>query len=150
MERIFHTQANWFETRVAPKIRRRTIFAMAICASCLAAWAYFKSWVPLAIGVLVVADRVFELAHIPSTKKTIGALSVVVSGNGLSFRGFGIKGNVLYPWGSLMYKTKKMNGGVPELITIEDKNRRGSKIELTGYEEMGELIALIEGNAGKS
>ena len=35
-------------------------------------------------------------------------------------------------------------------MTIEDKNRKGSKVKLSGYVAMGELIALIEDNAGKS
>ena len=150
MERVFHTQADWFEVKIVPGIRRRTIMAAIIIAFCIAAWTYFESWISLAIGALVVTERVFELAHISSTRKTIGSLSIAVSEAGLSFRGIGIKGNVLYPWASLTFKAEKVNDGVPELITIEDINRKRSKVEVTGYEEMGELIALIEGNARKS
>ncbi len=150
MEKVFHTQPDWFEINVVPAIRRRTIVAAIIFVSCIAAWVYFESWLPLATGVLVIAERIFEFAHIPSTKKTIGPMSVTATEAGLSFRGAGINGNVLYPWSSLNFKTKKDNGGDPEVIIIEDTNRKRSKVELTGYEDMGELIALIEGNANKS
>ena len=150
MEKVFHTQSDWFEVKIIPAIRRRTIFAVFILAICVVAWLYYESWVPLVIGTLVVVERVFEFVHIPSTKKTIGSLNVSISETGLSFRGAGIKGSVLYPWSSLTFKTQSENGGTIESITIEDKNRKGSKVKLSGYESMGELIALIEENAGKS
>ena len=150
MEKVFHTQSDWFEVKIMPAIRRRTIIAALILALCVLAWFYYESWVPLVIGALVVVERVFEFAHIPSTKKTIGSLNVSTSETGLSFRGAGIKGSVLYPWLSLSFKIQKSKSGVPESITIEDKTRKGSKVNLSGYEGMGELIALIEDNAGKS
>ena len=149
MEKVFHTQSDWFEVEILPAIRRRTIFAVFILAVCVLAWFYYESWVPLVIGALVVAERVFELAHIPSTKKTIGTLNIAISDTGLSFRGAGIKGNVLYPWSSLSFKAQKSNG-VPVSITIEDKTRKRSKVHLSGYEAMGDLIAIIENKAGKS
>ena len=150
MEKVFHTQSDWFEVKIMPAIRRRTFIAVIILTLCVVAWFYYESWIPLVIGALVVAERVFEIAHIPSTKKTIGLLSISMSEIGLSFRGAGIKGSVLYPWTSLSFKVRNSNAGVPESITIEDKTRKGSKINLSGYEGMGELIALIEDNAGKS
>ena len=150
MEKVFHTQSDWFEVKIMPAIRRRTIIAAFILALCVLAWFYFESWVPLVIGALVVAERVFEFTHIPSTKKTVGSLNISISETGLSFRGSGIKGSVLYPWRSLSFKVRNNSAGVPESITIEDKTRKGSKINLSGYEGMGELIVLIEDNAGKS
>jgi len=65
MEKVFHTQSDWFEVKILPAIRRRTIFAVFILAVCVLAWFYYESWVFLVIGALVVAERVFELAHIP-------------------------------------------------------------------------------------
>jgi len=150
MEKVFHTQPDWFETKIVPEIRRRTIIGAIILSLCIAVWLYYESWVFLAVGGLVVAERVFEFAHIPSTKKTIGSLSVAISETGLSFRGAGIKGSVLYPWSSLSFKIQKDKGGTIESITIEDKIRKGSKVKLSGYEAMGELVAFIEHNAGKS
>ncbi|MEN8166703.1 MAG: hypothetical protein ABFR65_04395 [Pseudomonadota bacterium] len=150
MEKVYHTQSDWFETKIIPAIRRRTIFAAIILALCVVAWFYYESWITLVIGALVLAERIFEFAHIPSTKKTIDSLNIAISETGLSFRGAGIKGSVLYPWPSLSFKIKNSKAGIPESITIEDKTRKGSKINLTGYEGMGELMALIEDNAGKS
>ena len=57
---------------------------------------------------------------------------------------------MVYPWSSLSFKTPKSNGGIPESIIIEDKTRKRSKVKLSGYESMGELVALIKANAGKS
>lgn len=150
MEKVFLTRPDWFEVKIVPTIRRRTILAAIIFAACIAGWIYFESWIPLAIGALVIGDRVFELARIPSTKKTICSLSVTVTEAGLSFQSPALKDKMFYPWASLTFKTMKSNYGVPELITIEDKNRKRSKVELTRYEEMSELIALIESNASKS
>ena len=124
--------------------------AAIILASCTLAWVYLDSWIPLVIGALIIGERVFEFAHIPSTKKAIGSFSVAVTESGILFQGGQKKCSVLYPWGSLMYKIGRTDGGSVETITIEDTNRKMSKVELTGYEEMGELYSLIEANAGKS
>lgn len=150
MEKAFHTQSDWFETKIIPAIRRRTIIAVIILALCVVAWLYYDSSIPLVIGAFVVAERVFEFANIPSTKKTIGSLSVAITETGLSFSGAGIKGSVLYPWASLTFKIERKNDETPKSITIEDQARKGSKVKLSGYESMGELVALIEGNASKS
>ena len=150
MERTFHTRSDWFEAKIKPAIWRRTIFAVIIFSGCIVAWFVYKSWVPLVLAIIVFADRVFELAHIPSTKRIIGSTSVVVSEKGLSFFGAGIKGCVLYPWNSLSFETNKQKAGQSESVTIRDNARKKSKVELVGYEAMGELVALIERNAGRS
>jgi hypothetical protein len=150
MEKIFHTQTDWFEAKIMPAIKRRTIYASLILVICVFAWVYFESWIPIVIGMLVVAERVFEIAGIPSTKNIISSLSVSASEKGLSFTGAGIKGNLLYPWSSLSFKVQNEQSGTIEAITIEDKNRKRSKIKLVGYEAMSELFALIKENAGKS
>ena len=150
MEKVFHIQSDWFETKIKPTIRRRTIFAVIAIVLCLVAWFYSNSWVPLVIGALVISERVFEYTQIPSTKNIISSLNVTTSESGLKFRGAGIKGSMVYPWSSLSFKTPKSNGGIPESIIIEDKTRKRSKVKLSGYESMGELVALIKANAGKS
>jgi len=150
MEKIYHTQSDWFETKIIPAIRRRTIIAVILLVFCVVAWFYYESMIPLVIGAFIVAERMFEFAHIPSTKKTFGLLSVAILETGLSFRGTGIKGSVLYPWASLSFKIQRENDKAPESITIEDKARKGSKVKLSGYEKMGELVALIESNTDKS
>ena len=150
MERTFHTRSDWFEAMIMPAIWRRSIVAAIIFLGCIVAWFIYKSWVPLVLATIVFADRVFEFTHIPSTKRLIGSDSVVVSEKGLSFFGAGIKGCVLYPWSSLSYETNKQKVGQPESVTIRDNARKRSKLKLCGYKSMGELVALIERNAGRS
>ena len=108
MEKVFHTQSDWFEVKIMPAIRRRTIIAALILALCVLAWFYYESWVPLVIGALVVVERVFEFAHIPSTKKTIGSLNVSTSEQGYLSGEQGLKA-VCYIHGSRYHsKSKKV------------------------------------------
>lgn len=150
MDKLFNKQSDWFEVKILSAIRRRTIIAAFILELCVLAWLYYESWITLVIGTLVVTERIVEFALIPSTKKNIGSLNILISETGLSFQGAGVKGSVLYSWPSLSFKVQNTNASIPESITIEDKSRKGSKINLSGYEKMGELIALIKDNAGKS
>ena len=150
MEKAFQTQSDWFESKIIPRIRRRTIIGAFIIVLCVIAWLYYDSWIPLAIALFVLIERIFDFAHIPTTKKIIGSLNISVEENGLSFRGSGIKGNVVYPWSSLKYEILKGKNGVPEILIVENTSLKGSKVKLSGMEKMGELISQVENNAHKS
>jgi hypothetical protein len=149
MEKVFRTRPDWFKVKIVPAIRRRTFRGAIVLALCFLAWAYFKSWIPVVIGAVVIGERLFELASIPSARKVTGSLSIAVTKAGLSCRGAGIQGHLLYPWSSLNYKIKRTDDAV-ESITIQDMSRKRSKVKLVGFEEMGELASLIERNAGES
>ena len=149
MDRIFRQRENWFQVGVVPRIRRRTIVGVLLIGLCIAAWLYWGSWMPVVVIAIVVAERVFEFAHIPKTKDIIRSLNIRATDIGLDFHGSGINGSVVYPWSSLTYTIVNSDSGEPEAILIEDRARKNSKQKLVGYEGMSELAALIKGNAKK-
>ncbi|MCG7994269.1 MAG: hypothetical protein JAZ06_02450 [Candidatus Thiodiazotropha taylori] len=149
MDRIFKQREDWFEVGVVPKIRRRNIIGALLIGLFIAISLFLNSWVPLVFCIVVIAERVFELAHISKTKEIISSLKIQATDKGLSFFGSGINGSVVYPWTSLKFKVENNNVDELEEIVIEDRNRKGSKQKIVGYEGMSELFTLIEGNAKK-
>lgn len=150
MAKIFQLKPDWFETKIMPAIQKRSIIAAFIILFCVIAWLYYESLAPLIIVVFVVAERIFEYVQIPSTKNLLSSMSVAISESGLLFQCRGINGGILYPWSSLSFKINKNKLGMPEEIIIEDKTRKGSKVPLTGYEDMSELTTQIENHANQS
>lgn len=146
MDEVFHQRDDWFEVGVIPSIRRRTIVGSLLIGLCVGAWLYWGSWLPLLAATLILAERAFEFAHIPKTKKIISSLNIQAINTGLAFRGSEISGVIIYPWSSLSYSIQNNSNGEPEAIVIEDRSRKGSKQKLVGYEGMDKLVACIRKN----
>ena len=149
MDRVFRSRKDWFEVAIVPAIRRRTIIGAVLIGLCAVVWLYWDSWIPIVVAGVIVAERVYEFAHIPKTKEIIDSLNIQIADNGLVFYGANISGSVVYPWASLAYKVVRDSSGEPEEILVEDRDRKNSKLKLVGYEGISELVALIESNATK-
>lgn len=149
MNQIFKHREDWFEVGVAPAIRRRTIIGALLLGLCIAAWLNWESWVPLGLAVLVLAERVFEFAHIRRTKEIIASLNVRVNDSGLALSMSGAQHPIIYTWPSLSYKVVNSSSGAPKAILIKDRARKNSNLKLVGFERMNELVDLIKHNAKK-
>ena len=147
MERIFRTRADWFEVRIRPALLRRTLIGAVIIGLCAVWWSQTRTWIPLTVITLVIAERAYEFLSIPSTRKIVASNTITASDRGLLLSGARFESGVLYPWSSLRASLIRAKDGAVDSITIADTARRGSKVRLLGYEAMDELGSLIEKNA---
>ena len=150
MERIFRTRADWFEVRIRPALLRRTLIGAVIIGLCAVWWSQTRTWIPLTVIALVIAERGYEFLSIPSTRKIVASNTITASDRGLLLSGSRFESGVLYPWSSLRASLFRAKDGAIDSITIADTARRGRKVRLLGYEAMDELGSLIEKNAVES
>ena len=142
MSATYDIQVDWFQEHVRPRMISRCLAYSAVAAGLLILWLVSGSIIFAAAALAGVALIVFEIVSLPSAAWAASDLRVEITEDALKCH---LKSKAIvvdYPWDTL--RVVRVGTRWDGTITIEDRVRRSSRIELAGYERMPALIEEIK------